>query len=245
MSIEFNDVTRIYNTGGSMLRTSKQQLQTSVHVDNCLRVLQHHRVRYLVTIGGTQTAYSASLVVSAAAAAKYKLSVVHVPKTIFNDLPLGDGVTTFGFSTAREVGCQLVQNFANDARTMLRWYILVCMGQVDNTLNNESATIAMQGNSKKNSIVLIVVFFLVFSFCYFYKFDRHLFSSVLLAVFSCLQKAGHLTLGIGKAGASTVTIIAEDYMNRTTPLTFAELATVLEAAIYKVRHAAIEQTTLR
>jgi 6-phosphofructokinase len=116
-------------------------------------------------------------VVSAAAAAKYKLSVIHVPKSIFNDMPLGEGVRTFGFSTAREVGCQLVQNFANDARTMLRWYILVCMG----------------------------------------------------------QKAGHLTLGIGKAGAATVTIIAEDYLNRSTPLTFMELATVLEAAIYKVR----------
>lgn len=86
MSIEFNDVTRIYNTGGSLLRTSKQQLVTAAHVDNCLRVLQHHRVRYLVTIGGTQTAYSASLLVSAAAAAKYKLSVVAVPKTIFNDI---------------------------------------------------------------------------------------------------------------------------------------------------------------
>src|SRR5205085_9475008 len=77
---EFNDVTRIYNTGGSLIRTSKQQLSTPAHVDNCLRVLQHHRVRYLVTIGGTQTAYSASLLVSAAAAAKFKLSIVHVPK---------------------------------------------------------------------------------------------------------------------------------------------------------------------
>jgi hypothetical protein len=78
MDILFNDVTRIHSTGGSMLRTSKQQLSTPQHVDNCLRVLQHHRVRYLVTVGGTQTAYSASLIVNAAAAAKYKLSVVYV-----------------------------------------------------------------------------------------------------------------------------------------------------------------------
>ena len=177
MNIEFNDVTRIYSTGGSMLRTSKQQLATPAHVDNCLRVLQHHRVRYLVTIGGTQTAYSSSLLVSAAAVAKYKLSVVHVPKSIFNDLPLGEGVRTFGFSTAREVGSELVQNFATDARTMLRWYILVIMGQF----------------------------------------------------------AGHLTLGIAKAGASTVTIIGEDYLGRGTPLSFNELATVLEGSIYKRR----------
>lgn len=177
MGIEFADVTRIHGTGGSMLRTSKQQLQNATHVDNCLRVLQHHRVRYLATIGGTQTAYSASLVAAAAATAKYPLSVILIPKTIFNDMPLEQGTRTFGFSTAREVGAQLVHNFANDARTMLRWYILVCMG----------------------------------------------------------QKAGHLCMGIGKAGASTVTIIAEDYLHRpqSNPLTFQELATVLEGAVYK------------
>jgi 6-phosphofructokinase len=51
------------------------------------------------------------------------------------------------------------------------------------------------------------------------------------------QKAGNLTLGIGKAGASTVTIIAEDFMHRraNNPLTFSELATILEGAIYKRR----------
>lgn len=182
MSIEFSDVARIHSTGGSLIRTSKQQLTTPLHVENCLRVLQHHRVRYLVTIGGTQTAYSASLLATAARQAGYKLSIIHAPKSIFSDFGFlstssGEGIRTVGFSTACEVGTQLVHNFSTDARTMLRWYILVCMG----------------------------------------------------------QKAGHLTLGIGKAGAATVTILAEDYQNRTTPLTFNELATTLEGAIYKRR----------
>lgn len=53
--LEWDVVTRIYNTGGSMLRTSKQQIKTAQELDNCIRVLQHHRVKYLVTIGGTQT----------------------------------------------------------------------------------------------------------------------------------------------------------------------------------------------
>ncbi len=88
LSLDFDSVTRIYNKGGSILRTSKQQLKTIDEIDNCLRVLEHHRVRYLVTIGGTQTAYSASLLANAAKKCKYPLSVVHVPKTIFNDLPL-------------------------------------------------------------------------------------------------------------------------------------------------------------
>jgi 6-phosphofructokinase len=49
-------------------------------------------------------------------AAKIKLSISHVPKTIFNDLPLGSA-RTFGFNTARQVGHTLVQMFAVDAAT--------------------------------------------------------------------------------------------------------------------------------
>ena len=54
------------------------------------------------TIGGTVTAYSASLVASAAKAANMKLSCVHVPKSIFNDLPLPENAKTFGYDTARQ-----------------------------------------------------------------------------------------------------------------------------------------------
>lgn len=172
-SLEWDDVTRIYNTGGSILRTSKQQLTNAHDIDNCLRVLEHHRVRYLVTIGGTQTAYSASLVAAAAKSTKLQINVVHVPKTIFNDLPLPQDTRCFGHSTARDVGVQLVQNFSNDARTMLRWYILVVMG----------------------------------------------------------QRAGHLALGIGKAGASTLTLIPEQFHGRA--LSFHELVSIIQAAIYK------------
>jgi len=128
-TLEAKDVSRIHDQGGSILRTSKRQVSTAKEVDNCLRVLEMHRVRYLVTIGGTETAYSVSMVAKAAQAAKIKLSIVHVPKTIFNDLPLPDGSRTFGFSTAREVGSRLAHNFHTDARTMLRWYVLVVMGQ--------------------------------------------------------------------------------------------------------------------
>jgi 6-phosphofructokinase 1 len=55
---------------------------------------------------------------------------VHVPKTIYNNLPLPPDAVTFGFSTARQVGMGLVQNFLQDSRTMLRWYVLVVSGRV-------------------------------------------------------------------------------------------------------------------
>ncbi len=78
------DVLKIAHTGGSIIRTSKMHPTTAQEVDNVLRVLEHLRVRYLVTIGGTITAQSSTRVAAAAKASKLKLSIVHVPKTIFN-----------------------------------------------------------------------------------------------------------------------------------------------------------------
>jgi ATP-dependent phosphofructokinase / diphosphate-dependent phosphofructokinase len=60
-----------------------------------------------VTIGGDDTALSASRLAAAAGGA---LRVAHVPKTIDNDLPLPGGAPTFGFETARSVGVGLVNN---------------------------------------------------------------------------------------------------------------------------------------
>jgi 6-phosphofructokinase 1 len=57
------------------------------------------------------------------------LRVVHVPKTIDNDLPLPGDVPTFGFNTARHLGATLVANLMEDSRTTKRWYIVVTMGR--------------------------------------------------------------------------------------------------------------------
>src|SRR4030095_261628 len=55
--------------------------------------------------------------------------VPHVPKTIDNDLPLPQGVPTFGFETAREHGTRIVSRLLEDARTTGRWYLVVMMGR--------------------------------------------------------------------------------------------------------------------
>ena len=79
-----------------------------------------------MTIGGDDTAFSASRLAEAAGGA---LRVAHVPKTIDNDLPLPGGIPTFGFETARSVGVQLVNNLMTDAITTRRWYLVVAMGR--------------------------------------------------------------------------------------------------------------------
>src|SRR5262249_16377011 len=83
-------------------------------------------VRLLVTIGGDDTAFSASRV---GAQANGVIRVAHVPKTIDNDLNLPGSAPTFGFETARHVGVAIVRNLATDARTASRWYLIVSMGR--------------------------------------------------------------------------------------------------------------------
>jgi ATP-dependent phosphofructokinase / diphosphate-dependent phosphofructokinase len=132
--LSITDVSRIHVLGGSILRTSRAN-PTVRDVDAadpewrlhaCLESLQKLGIDALVTIGGDDTAFSASRLAETAAGA---LRVVHVPKTIDNDLPLPGGTPTFGFETARSVGVQLVNNLMTDAITTQRWYLVVAMGR--------------------------------------------------------------------------------------------------------------------
>ena len=88
--------------------------------------LQRLGVTQLITIGGDDTSFSAMKVSERAAG---KIRVVHVPKTIDNDLDLDPMVDTFGYQTARHIGVELVKNLMADAKTTSRWYFVVAMGR--------------------------------------------------------------------------------------------------------------------
>jgi 6-phosphofructokinase 1 len=148
------DVAPFYQKGGSLLGTSRTNpAKDPVHMANVIDGLKRLGIKYLVTIGGDDTAFSGSQVY---ANANKIIKVAHVPKTIDNDLPLPPGIPTFGFESARHYGVQLARNIHEDAKTTTRWYLIISMGRA----------------------------------------------------------AGHLALGIGKASAATVTIIAEEFQNR-------------------------------
>jgi 6-phosphofructokinase 1 len=93
---------------------------------NVLDSLSRLGIKYLVTIGGDDTAFSGSQVY---ANANKAIKVAHVPKTIDNDLPLPPGIPTFGFETARHYGVQLARNLHEDAKTTTRWYLVISMGR--------------------------------------------------------------------------------------------------------------------
>ena len=165
------DVAPYYQRGGSILGTSrKNPTKDPKHLAKVVENLQKLGVKYLVTIGGDDTAFSGSRVY---AEGKGAIRVAHVPKTIDNDLPLPAGVPTFGFESARHVGVQVARNLHEDAKTTTRWYLVISMGRA----------------------------------------------------------AGHLALGIGKASAATVTVIAEEFNGK--PVTLDLIADIIIGSMIK------------
>jgi ATP-dependent phosphofructokinase / diphosphate-dependent phosphofructokinase len=135
--LDIGDVSRIHQTGGSILFTSRANPTVrdesapdpEWRLRNALTALTELKIDALVTIGGDDTAFGATQIARAARAAGSRLHVAHVPKTIDNDLPLPAGMPTFGFQTARHVGTALVSNLMTDAMTTKRWYFVVAMGR--------------------------------------------------------------------------------------------------------------------
>jgi 6-phosphofructokinase len=125
--LAIRDVSGIHLKGGSVLGTARTNpTKSEEQMKNVFQVFDKLGLTTLVTIGGDDTAFSASVV---AKQSKGKIKVAHVPKTIDNDLPLPGATPTFGFETARHYGVQLVRNLMEDARTTSRWYLIICMGR--------------------------------------------------------------------------------------------------------------------
>jgi 6-phosphofructokinase len=121
------DTTRIHFRGGSHIGISRSNpTRTEAGIANVLKSLQQLGIGQLITIGGDGTAYSAWRIAEAARGA---LRIVHVPKTIDNDLDLPHDIPTFGFQTARHIGVELVENLKVDARTTSRWYFVLAQGR--------------------------------------------------------------------------------------------------------------------
>src|SRR5207249_7514358 len=111
--LEIAPLSRIHFEGGSVLRTSRANPSRSAEtLQNVAESLQRLGATYLLTIGGDDTASGAAAVAQVLGG---KLTVAHVPKTIDNDLPLPAGIPTFGFTTAVDVGKDLVRNLMKDA----------------------------------------------------------------------------------------------------------------------------------
>jgi len=120
-------VSRIHFRGGSHIGISRANPTVKTeYLENAVLALLRLGVSKLITIGGDDTAFSAMKLEEQSAG---RIRVVHVPKSIDNDLDLPAYVDTFGFQTARHYGVDIVKNLMVDAKTTSRWYFAIAMGR--------------------------------------------------------------------------------------------------------------------
>ena len=129
--LEPKDISHIHMAGGCILKMSRfNPTKKESDLRTVVETLTELGVTHLVTIGGDDTAYSSVAVSEEARKMGRTINVVHVPKTIDNDLPLPEGVPTFGFETARAFATTEIENLMEDARTTNnRWYFTIAMGR--------------------------------------------------------------------------------------------------------------------
>jgi len=125
--LTIEDTSRVHFRGGSFLGTARANpAKLESTLKEALASLEALGIDKLISIGGDDTCFSAHRLSKASAG---KLRVVHVPKTIDNDIDLPQEVYAFGYQTARQVGVDVVHNLMVDARTTSRWYFVVAMGR--------------------------------------------------------------------------------------------------------------------
>ncbi len=124
--LSINNVSRIHYTGGSILGISREKPYTEERMKNTIEVLKSKGITHLIVIGGDGTGLAAYKVYKAS---KETLNIIHVPKTIDNDLPIPGNMPTFGFETARHIGTNIVENLMFDSKVTKRWYFVVTQGR--------------------------------------------------------------------------------------------------------------------
>lgn len=124
--INFHYADRIFPRGGSTLRMSRykpkdHEFSASFFEDN--------NIKLLVTIGGDDTASTATRLAEYLQKNDLAVQNIHVPKTIDNDLPLPGRTPTFGFNSAKNAGVEIGNTVYEDARTSGNWFVMSSMGR--------------------------------------------------------------------------------------------------------------------
>ncbi|MFA8450564.1 MAG: 6-phosphofructokinase [Bacteroidales bacterium] len=126
IDIDFSLADHIKNIGGSALEMSRYKPKDE---EFNTRFFKENNVRLLVTIGGDDTASTANRISTFLRSNNIEIQNIHVPKTIDNDLPLPEGIPTFGYQSAKQAGVQIAQTIYEDARTSGNWFVGVAMGR--------------------------------------------------------------------------------------------------------------------
>jgi ATP-dependent phosphofructokinase / diphosphate-dependent phosphofructokinase len=124
--LNFQHADDIYSRGGSALRMSRYKPKDEEFKPD---FFEKYNVKLLVTIGGDDTASTAARLTKYLQSKNLKVANIHVPKTIDNDLPLPEGIPTFGYHSAKEEGVRLATTIYEDGRTSGTWFVVAAMGR--------------------------------------------------------------------------------------------------------------------
>lgn len=126
INIDFTFADDIHKQGGSALQMSRHKPKDS---EFTTKFFTDNNVSLLVTIGGDDTASTANRISKFLRNNDVSIQNIHVPKTIDNDLPLPEGIPTFGYQSAKQEGVRISQTIYEDARTSGNWFVLSAMGR--------------------------------------------------------------------------------------------------------------------
>jgi len=112
-AIDGGTLERIANTPSAALGSTRDKPDAD-YCEKIFRVCKKHDVRYFFYIGGNDSADTARIVNELANDAGYELRVVHIPKTIDNDLRTTDHCPGYG-SAAKFVACALMGDDRDNA----------------------------------------------------------------------------------------------------------------------------------
>lgn len=121
-----HNLEMVAKTPSSALLSTRVKPDTA-YCKEMFKVMKAHDIRYFFYIGGNDSSDTARIVNEEANAAKYDLRVIHVPKTIDNDLVLNDH--TPGFGSAARFVAQAFMGVNLDVRALNGVYIGVVMGR--------------------------------------------------------------------------------------------------------------------
>lgn len=124
--INFHYADRIFPRGGSTLRMSRYKPKDHEFSSD---FFEKNNIKLLVTIGGDDTASTATRLAEYLQKNDLKVQNIHVPKTIDNDLPLPGRTPTFGFNSAKNAGVEIGNTVYEDARTSGNWFVMSSMGR--------------------------------------------------------------------------------------------------------------------
>ena len=124
--LTYSFADNIFTKGGSALQMSRYKPKDEEFTTD---FFVNENIKLLVTIGGDDTASTANRIAKYLQNKNIKISNIHVPKTIDNDLPLPKGIPTFGFHSAKDEGVRIANTVYEDARTSQNWFVVSCMGR--------------------------------------------------------------------------------------------------------------------